>query len=127
MNDLLEDDLNVDLTPLIDVVFMLLIFFIMTTTFSKPVVEIMLPTAQETKELEKQDEIVIAITESGGIFYKDVSLSEGQFEALLEEHPTTRINLHVDKNAPFDSFIQVIDKAKAREGGSFVISTESAN
>ncbi len=125
MKDLLDDDAGVDLTPLIDVVFMLLVFFIMTTTFSKPVVEIVLPTAKETQELEKQEEIVIAITETGGIFYKDISLSEGQFEALLADHPTTRLNLHVDKKAPFDSFIQVIDKAKAREGGSFVISTES--
>ncbi len=124
--DLLDDDAGVDITPLIDVVFMLLVFFIMTTTFSKPVMDIVLPTALKTEELEKQEEIVIAVTETGGIFYKDISLSEGQFAALLEEHPTTRINLHVDKKAPFDSFIQVIDKAKAREGGSFVISTESA-
>ncbi len=124
--DMLDDDLSVDLTPLIDVIFMLLVFFIMTTTFSKPVMDIVLPTAVKTEELEKQEEIVIAITATGGIFYKDISLSQGQFEALLEEHPTTRINLHVDKKAPFDSFIQVIDKAKAREGGSFVISTESA-
>ncbi len=121
----LDDEVSIDLTPLIDVIFMLLVFFIMTTTFSKPVVDIVLPTAKETEELEKQDEIVIAITETGGIFYKDVSLSEGQFAALLAEHPTTRLNLHVDKKAPFDSFIMVIDKAKEREGGSFVISTES--
>ena len=41
-DDPLNDDISLDITPLIDVIFMLLIFFIMTTTFSKPVLDIIL-------------------------------------------------------------------------------------
>ena len=37
-----DEDASIDLTPVIDVIFMLLIFFIMTTTFSKPVLDIVL-------------------------------------------------------------------------------------
>ena len=47
-----DEDASIDLTPVIDVIFMLLIFFIMTTTFSKPVLDIVLP-ASETAELQQ--------------------------------------------------------------------------
>ena len=43
MYDDFQEDAGIDLTPLIDVVFMLLVFFIMTTTFSRPVLVIVLP------------------------------------------------------------------------------------
>ena len=42
-----DEDASIDLTPVIDVIFMLLIFFIMTTTFSKPVLDIVLPASDE--------------------------------------------------------------------------------
>ena len=45
-----DEDINIDLTPLIDVIFMLLIFFIMTTTFSKPVIDIMLPASKTAEK-----------------------------------------------------------------------------
>ena len=43
----LEEEPSIDLTPLIDTIFMLLIFFIMTTTFSRPVLDIVLPASSE--------------------------------------------------------------------------------
>ena len=43
MNDL-DDDLKLDLTPMIDVIFMLIIFFIMTMSFVMPVINVDLPT-----------------------------------------------------------------------------------
>ena len=59
----IDEEINIDLTPLIDVVFMLLIFFIMTTTFSKPVLDVILPASKmaEGKETQTQ-EILISVT-----------------------------------------------------------------
>lgn len=54
MFDELEEEPRVDLTPLIDVIFMLVIFFVMTMTFSKPVLDVVLPAAQNS-EVKKKD------------------------------------------------------------------------
>ncbi len=125
--DIFDEEVSIDLAPLIDVVFMLLVFFIMTTTFSKPVIDIVLPKAEHTEEKERSEELVISLTKEGGYFYKDEQYSVEQLEHLFKENPEATINLYVDQKAPFDSFVQVVDKAKAREAGKFVISTEVAN
>ncbi len=123
-NNILDDDLSIDLTPLIDVIFMLLVFFIMTTTFSKPIMEIVLPTAEFTEELENKDQLVLSVTKEGAFFYRDTQMTLQGIVELFEKHPDSTVNFYVDKEAPFEAFVQVIDKAKAREGGNFVISTE---
>lgn len=124
-NEFLDEDLGLDLTPLIDVIFMLLIFFIMTTTFNKPILDIVLPTAEQVDQLEKGEEIVISLTKEGGFFYKNEQVSLGQLEEIFAEQPEATVNLYVDKETPFDAFVQVIDKAKVREAGKLVISAET--
>lgn len=50
-----DEDASIDLTPVIDVIFMLLIFFIMTTTFSKPVLDIVLPASETAEESSRKN------------------------------------------------------------------------
>ncbi len=120
-----DDDLAVDLTPLIDVVFMLLIFFIMTTTFSKPVMEIILPKAEQAQlPEEKSKEILVSITQHGSLFYKDKRIELEQLVAELRKDTSTVLNVYVDKNAPFEAFVNVVNMAKVEREGRFVISTE---
>ena len=112
-----DEDASIDLTPVIDVIFMLLIFFIMTTTFSKPVLDIVLP-ASETAEL------VISVKADGTIYYQDQQLTKEALTAVLETRPEALLNLYVDEKAPFEAFVGVIDIAKLKRGGHFVISTQ---
>ncbi len=120
-----DDDLAIDLTPLIDVVFMLLIFFIMTTTFSKPVMEIILPKAEQAAiPEEKSKEILVSITQNGSLFYKDKRIDLEQLVEELRKDKTTVLNVYVDKAAPFESFVEVVNMAKVEREGRFVISTE---
>ena len=57
-----DEDASIDLTPVIDVIFMLLIFFIMTTTFSKPVLDIVLPASDTAEESSRKNaELVISV------------------------------------------------------------------
>lgn len=122
-----EENAGLDLTPLIDVVFMLLIFFIMTTTFSKPVLDIVLP-ASETAEQpgERMPELIVTITAEGKIFYGDQELRREDLTALLDNRENDLLNLFVDEKAPFESFVAVVDIAKTKRGGRFVISARSA-
>ncbi len=118
-------DVGIDLTPLIDVVFMLLIFFIMTTTFSKPVLDIILPVSEQAGELQKTaPELVITVTAEGKIFHNDQELDREAIVALLDNHSDRLLNLFVDEKAPFESFVSIVDIAKDKRGGRFVISTQ---
>ncbi len=120
----MDEDISIDLTPLIDVVFMLLIFFIMTTTFSKPVLELILPESENAEQQNKKEaEILISITKDGKIFYKNAVIDKVGLIDLLNENPAL-LNVFVDKDAPFESFVNIVDIAKKEREGRFVISTE---
>lgn len=124
----LDEDASIDLTPVIDVVFMLLIFFIMTTTFSKPVLDIILPVSETAEQpAERLPELVITITAEGKIFFNGAELGRADLSELLDERQGNLLNLFVDEKAPFEAFVAVVDIAKTKRGGRFVISTQSAD
>lgn len=126
MNDDFFADAEIDLTPLIDVVFMLLVFFIMTTTFSRSVLDIVLPKSEMAEKLaERPGELLIGIRADGSICHNDNVISKEQLPALLDSRPDALLNLHVDEKAPFEAFVGVVDIAKEKRGGHFVISTRA--
>lgn len=125
MNDDLFADAEIDLTPLIDVVFMLLVFFIMTTTFSRPVLDIVLPKSETAeKSADRPQELLIGIKEDGSIYHNDKAINKEQLPALLDSMPDALLNLHMDEKAPFEAFVSIVDIAREKRGGRFVISTQ---
>lgn len=126
MLDFEEED-GIDITPLIDCVFMLLVFFIMTTTFSRPVLDIVLPKSETAARLsERPKEIVVSVAADGRIFHNQKEITKEELPALFASMPDALLDLHVDEKAPFHAFVAVVDLAKEREGGRFVISTRVA-
>ena len=120
-----DEDASIDLTPVIDVIFMLLIFFIMTTTFSKPVLDIVLPASETAEESSRKNaELVISVKADGTIHYQDRQLTKEALAAVLETRPEALLNLYVDEKAPFEAFVGVVDIARLKRGGHFVISTQ---
>lgn len=127
MFDELEEEPGIDLTPVIDVIFMLLIFFIMTTTFSKPVLDIILPSSDTAETAHKrQKELVIAIKSDGRLFHEEREIDRVELNRLLVTQPDALLNLFVDEKTPFEAFVGVVDAARKRPGGHFVISTQPA-
>lgn len=122
----LEEEPSIDLTPLIDTIFMLLIFFIMTTTFSRPVLDIVLPASSEAEASSEKREQVISIKADGSLHYEGRQIEKSEVDGILAERPEALLNLYVDKNAPFEAFVEVVDMAKVRKGGCFVISTQQS-
>ena len=122
----LEEEPSIDLTPLIDTIFMLLIFFIMTTTFSRPVLDIVLPASSEAEASSEKREQVISIKADGSLHYEGRQIEKSEVDGILAERPEALLNLYVDKNAPFEAFVEVVDMAKVRKGGRFVISTQQS-
>ncbi len=121
----LDQDAGIDLTPLIDVIFMLLIFFIMTTTFSKPVLDIVLPASDAaTPQSERKPELIVTITAEGKIYHHEQEMDKEALAILLDSREDELLNVHVDEKAPFEAFVSVVDIAKTKRGGHFVISTQ---
>lgn len=119
-----EDDASIDLTPLIDVVFMLLIFFIMATSFSKPVIDIILPdsTSGSTPE-KKQKNLLISVDSNGIYYYEQKIIPFEELQKLIAHSEGSYLNFYVDKKTPFQAFLRLIDLAKTYKNGEFLITT----
>lgn len=126
MFDEYDEEPRIDLTPLIDVIFMLVIFFVMTMTFSKPVLDLVLPSADNSVVRKKEAELVLNVKSDGSIYHEGVPVTKEDLPKFLDEHPDGMLNLMIDEKAPFESFVSIVDVAKHKRGGRFVISTRAA-
>ena len=108
-----EFDEEIDLTPLIDVVFILLIFFFITSTFIRPSLPVNLAkAASAAASAERKEQLVITIDADGVLFNDGVTLAREDIPALITSNPDLGINLFVDRAAPFEAFLSVIDEAR---------------
>ena len=106
---------ELDLAPLLDVVFILLIFFIVTTVFVKETgVDVDKPTAVSTQQLQKTI-LLIAITKKGEVIYGGTNIGIKGIRSTLTQELRSRpkpLVIQADKSVPTDLLVQVIDQAK---------------
>ncbi len=105
-----------DLTPLIDVVLMLVIFFMVTTTFVlSPGVQVDLPAGQAVQEPRESD-TVITITKEGRLYFQDAEVSLETLEAVLQrtyrQQPSLRVVIKADTLVEHGKVVAVMDIAK---------------
>jgi len=106
---------SIDMSPLLDVVFILLIFFIVTTVFVKETgVEVDKPQALTAQQLE-QTVILLAITDNGEIFYDGNHIGIAGIRGTVEQlqrRQARPVVIQADKNVPTQRLLEVIDEAK---------------
>jgi biopolymer transport protein ExbD len=107
---------TIDLTPMLDVVFIMLIFFIVTSSFVKePGVELMKPSATTTEACERGT-IIFAVDSRGDIHYDKnrVSLDRAMrlAEAAKKEAPQANVVVQVDRETPAFAVEQLIDELR---------------
>jgi len=108
-----EFDAEIDLTPLVDTIFILLIFFFLTTTFVRPSLPVNLAKADSSAVSSgRKEQLVITIDAKGSAFHGSRPLLREEIPALLKANPDRGINLFVDRAAPFESFLAVVDEAR---------------
>ena len=109
------NDTAIDSSPLIDCVFILLIFFIVTTTFVEETgVEVDKPQAASASRLEKTS-ILIALTEDGEVVYGGKTIGIGGVQPLVRRMLQTEdvpVIIQADRVAQSGLLVRVIDEAK---------------
>lgn len=107
--------LSMDLAPLIDVVFQLLVFFMLTSSFANPAMKLVLPQASAAGQME-QENIVITIDRDGQVFLNDRKMVleslRLELQKLLAAREDQSVHVKGDQQMPYKFFIQVMDLAK---------------
>ncbi|TVR48475.1 MAG: biopolymer transporter ExbD [Puniceicoccaceae bacterium] len=115
------------MSPLIDMVFILLIFFIVTTVFVEETgVEVDKPEAASALNLEKNS-ILIAITASGQVVYGGKEIGVGGVRAIVRritQQEVVPVILQVDQAASAGLVVRVIDEAKLGGARSISLSAD---
>ena len=109
-----EEEINI--TPMLDVVFILLIFFIVTANFIKePGLEVNRPDS-ETAEPTENAAILIAVGNAGEIYMDGRRIDKRQVKAnvvrLLAENPQGSVVIQADEKATADTIMAVMDGAR---------------
>jgi biopolymer transport protein ExbD len=110
------DGSQIDLTPMLDVVFIMLIFFIVTSSFVKePGVELFKPQAATTEACERGT-IIFAVDGKGDIYYNKnkVPLERANrvAEAAKKEAPQANVVIQVDQDTPAYVVEELIDEVR---------------
>ena len=110
------DETEVNVTPMLDVVFIMLIFFIVTASFVKEAgIDVNRPDAA-TAERKERGNILVAITENGQIWINkrqvDPRAVRANIERMHAENPQGSVVIQADENSKNGLLVQVMDAAR---------------
>ncbi|MCK5912254.1 MAG: biopolymer transporter ExbD [Desulfuromusa sp.] len=125
-----QESPKVDLTPMIDVVFLLLIFFMISTTFiERPGLSIDLPSSNSEQLKVSNKEVQVYLAANGDIYLQREKVTLDELLLHLESFPlaiTKKMTflLMADKSARHGKVVQLMDAAKIAGFGSLAIATD---
>ena len=124
-----NDEAEINITPMLDIVFIMLIFFIVTTSFVKEEgLEVSRPSNSPPKEIvKKKGPIVVKIDANGNISMKGRMLERKAVEANLErekaEKPDSPLIIAAHPDADTEALVIILDAAEAVGVGSVSVAT----
>ncbi len=119
LRDTLEDDPTINLTPMIDVIFTLLVFFMLATTFAERerMLDIDLPATSSVEATAKG--LVINVPRDGDIWVDGKSLQAADLSRTLADasrrDPNTAVTVRGDRAGAYERIVSVLDEC-ARAG-----------
>lgn len=118
---------NINITPLIDVMFLLLIFFMVSSTFRERLgIDIALPEAQSAREQELEPH-EITVGPEGELFFGKRRVNQTELRSslveLLAREPDAKLVLRADKQAAFQHVVSAMDIAREVGGRQLIIPT----
>ena len=123
-----DDDSDLNLTPMLDVVFIMLIFFIVTATLIKQAgIDVFRPDALMSDQ-KPTVSVLVAISESGEIWIDkkqvDAAAVAAHIERLHIENPKGGLVIQADRDAKYEVLKAVLDAARAVNLNEVAIATE---
>ncbi|MET2955256.1 biopolymer transporter ExbD [Vibrio harveyi] len=128
-NDESGEQPNVDMTPLIDVVFILLIFFILSASFQQQnQIKVERPNSQVTDSISNVS-ITVSVDEQGQIWFDnqpvEVELLTSRVKQKAAQASNVSVVIDVDKSVDSGRLIQVVDKVRIAGVNNVAVATES--
>ena len=123
-----EEDTAIDMTPMLDIVFIMLIFFIVTATFVKESgIDVTRPDA-ETAVKQSRVGILIALRNNNEVWINrrqiDLAAVRANVERMHAENPQGGAVIQADKDAQTGTLIEVMDQVRLAGVGSISIAAE---
>jgi len=120
---------DINITPLLDLAWVLLVIFILTTTALVQSVEVKLPETPEHMEEMPTEVATVAIDHSGRIFLNDEAVAPEQLEEKLRlyklANPALPVILRADRGLVYDDVVRVIDSIKRIGVENLALATEA--
>lgn len=102
---------DIDITPLIDVLFMLIIFFVLTASFIQGKIEVELPTGKgQSKSMEKA--ITVTVEKNGHISWNGKIISKEEMSILARESSDREILIAGDRETPYGTIAEILSILK---------------
>lgn len=126
-----DNDLGIDMTPMLDIVFIMLIFFIVTTSFIRESgIDVNRPKASSASE-QKNASLLVAIRPNGEIWIDkrpvDVRAVRANIEKLRAENPQGSVVIQADRDARTGLLIKVMDQIRLAGVENVSIATQGAD
>ncbi|MBD3308306.1 hypothetical protein GF339_17855 [candidate division KSB3 bacterium] len=119
---------SLSIAPLIDIIFLLLLFFLLTSVFIDPGIPLDLPQAATAEFQEDQVQQVIYISRLGEIYVNDQYTPFDRLaptlSQMLQGSRVKQITIKADKDVAFGIFVRVLDVAKEVGGQNVIIAAE---
>ncbi|MFO7983750.1 MAG: biopolymer transporter ExbD [Desulfuromonadales bacterium] len=124
-----REDIRPELTPMVDVVFLLLIFFMISTTFvEQPGISVQLPESTSQQVEREPEEIKVYLDEEGQIYLKEEPVSleqlQNQLSDLGDQASKTTFFLMADAEARHGLVVRIMDAAKEAGFLKLAVATE---
>jgi len=114
-----------NLTPLVDMMFLLLLFFILTSTIMHPAIAVNL-SKSSTGELSGRELFTISLTREGNIVHNGSAITPVELSLLLDQNPVSDAAIAIDRETPFGYVTAVMDIFRTRNISNLSFFTEEA-
>ncbi len=123
-----KTSISMDVAPLLDIMFMLLLFFLLTSSFLKPALLLKLPVAG-SREKVKNPDIIVSVDREGRVFLNRNEVEIDRLPALLKqklsESEKKKIVFQGDENILYKKFVKIMGVIKSSGAKEISLAHES--